>query len=488
MARRLDIWPLLALHRSSGIRGGASWLGEGVSAWNAGSVQWQEKWSVCFMKQRTQSSLPPRLLWVVGLALALRLLFVLAYEQFPPLKADDAGYDSAGWNLALGKGYLDRFITAEGIVTYEPLIAYGPVYPTFLAGTYFLFGHSILAVKIIQALIGTATVWILFIVARTAFEERTALLASVLAMVHPALISYTGMLLVETLFAFLLMLAVWAVMVAVRSRYVYVWVCAGIVLGVTVLLRTESLVMVMFLVCVLAWHLKSATNLRNTMILVMAAGLIVSVWTVRNYLVFDETILVTANGAQVWISTTGLSEWPNDDEESYKSLVQGLSYIERSHVLRREGIRNMLREPIHYLRLCFGRLPDFWVASHTTYLVGFSDSFGTYYDRGALARVIVKGALLFINLCLVGLACWGAWTSVYKGGGQQLFRVFCLCPIIAIAMVHFFIFSASRYQVPVLPFILIFSVVGASELWRRFRCNEHHLGKSLSMVLSRDHA
>jgi hypothetical protein len=58
----------------------------------------------------------------------------------------------------------------------------------------------------------------------------------------------------------------------------------------------------------------------------------------------------------------------------------------------------------------------------------------------------------------------------------------------AIAMVHFLIFSASWYQVPILPFILIFSAVGASELWPGFWCNEHHLGKSLSMVLSRDHA
>lgn len=420
------------------------------------------------MKQRSWCGAPCNLWLLFIIALALRLGFVLFYEQYPLFLGDDAGYDSVALNLANGRGFVQQTVDPLTGAVFEPVIAFGPTYPTFLALIYLLFGHSVMAVRVTQALLGTVSVIIVFRVARTAFDERVALLAGALTAIHPALIIYSGMLLMETLFAFLLTLSVGAMIVAARSHSPYAWLRAGIVLGLTVLLREEALAIILLFFGAVMWYGEKHHKRRNLLILSVALVVTIGIWTLRNYVVFKEAILVSANsGPTLWISTVGWSEWR--DDEPYKSLVQGLSYLERSHVLRREGIKNILADPAHYLRLCLERIAPFWLGSHTTHLAGFSDSFQAYYARGALARVSVKAILLFLNSGLLVLALWGAWVSVFKDRKQRYLRVICLSPVVAIAAVHFFLFATSRYQVPVLPFILMFSAVGAGEALRRLR-------------------
>ncbi|MCL5935492.1 MAG: hypothetical protein M1543_03250 [Firmicutes bacterium] len=61
----------------------------------------------------------------------------LSYPHFfkvPPVANDAVQYDTLGWNLAQGKGYLDE----NG----QPSIWRTPGYPVFLAGLYWLFGHN----------------------------------------------------------------------------------------------------------------------------------------------------------------------------------------------------------------------------------------------------------------------------------------------------------------------------------------------------------
>lgn len=422
-----------------------------------------------------QSAISDSTVWAIVIAaLLLRIAFVVGYAQFPPLQGDDGGYDRAGQALANGEGYQHRFVGPAGVVTHEPLLAFGPLYPTFLAGVYLLLGHSIIAVKLIHVFLGAAVVFFVFRIARAAFDDRTALLAAALAAFHPALIIYTGMLLTETLFALLITVAVWGAMTALQSQAGAVWARAGILLGLSALLRSEALAMIILAVGVVLWYGEPLRKARNLLILGMALAVTIGVWTVRNYLVFNELILVSSNGGQVWLSTTEWQEWPYN-EEPFKSLVKGLNGIQRSHVLQAEGIKNILNDPLQYLRLCIRRLGAFWLGSHTTYLVGFSDSMQAYYARGALAPVLVKGTLLVFNLGLLGLALWGVWTSVVMQDDERYKRLLMLCPVVAVATVHFFLFATSRYQVPIIPLLMIFTAAGMVAAADRFRAANRNL-------------
>lgn len=419
----------------------------------------QLRWSAAFWT--------PWLLFLV--ALVVRLAFVLFYEQFPALQADDAIYDSVAVDLASGRGFIERTVSSTGVVD-EPLIRIGPTYPAFLAILYFLFGHSLTVVRVVQAVLGATTVLLVFRSARAAFGEPVALMAGALTALHPALIIYTGMILTETLFAFLLTLSVWAMIVAAKHRSPLTWLRAGVVLGLTILLRAEALALAVLFAGSALWCGEGQHKKRNLLILGTALALTVGAWTVRNYVVFKEVILVSDHsGPTIWISTMGWSEWRYDDA-LYQSIVrQETNSLEQGRALRREAIKNIRNDPARYLRFCLERIPAFWLGSHTTYLAGFSDSFQAYYVQGKLDKVAVKLLLLSLNIGLLGLGLWGIWASILKETGQRCLRILCLHPIVVIATVHFFLFAASRYQVPILPAILMFSAVGVNNASSLFR-------------------
>jgi len=395
------------------------------------------------------------------LALVLRLTFVLAYEQYPAFLADDRGYDDVAVNLAAGKGFVAQAESGKEGTVHEPVVAFGPVYPAFLALIYALFGHSTEAVRLIQAILGAVTVLVVYYVAAEAFDEQVAHWAGLFAAVHPALIIYSGMLITETLFAGLLVLSVWTVMTAARRDSLPVWFGAGCVAGLAVLLREEALVVAVLVVATVLRLGRPRRNIRQVAAFAIALVLTVGGWTIRNYQSFGEVIPVSANGGKtLWISTMGWDEWRYDDD-SYKALVAGLPDVERDRVLRREGIKNILADPLRYTGLCMQRLAAFWFGSHTTYLAGFSESFHAYAAEGAWMKVMGKGLLLAVNIVLLALAVWGAWAGLVQESRRRLERMVCGAPVTAVAVVHFFLFATSRYQVPILPCLLVFTAAGA---------------------------
>ena len=398
--------------------------------------------------------------WLFAVALALRLAFVLFYEQVPVWLGDDVIYDSIGQSLADGRGFVLQKVHSDGIID-EPQVRVGPAYPLFLASLYFPFGHSIPAVRVAQAILGAVTVVLTFRIAWLAFGAPKARLAGLITAVYPALILYTGMVLTEITFAFLLVLCVWLATEAFHRRSASLWTATGFLLGLAILLRTEALVIAPLLVGTLLRFGTNGARAKSILLLCLTMTLTVGTWTLRNYYHYNELILVSTHGGPtLWISTVGWRDW-NFDDPVYQSLIsQGANDREQARILQRQAIKNILDNPGGYLLLCFRRIFDLWLGSHTTYLVGFTNSFKAYYDNGDVGRVAVKAVLFGINTALVGLAILGIPRAFRIGSEKRAFLWLCLHPIIAVTIVHFFLYSGARYHVPVLPFVLIFSAVG----------------------------
>jgi 4-amino-4-deoxy-L-arabinose transferase-like glycosyltransferase len=94
-------------------------------------------------------------------------------------------------------------------------------YPTFLAGVYFVWGHSVLAAQIANALLGVATVLLTFLVARRLTTDGRALLAAALVAFTPSHVLYSSVLATENLFTVLFMAFIWLMWPSpVLKRYV----------------------------------------------------------------------------------------------------------------------------------------------------------------------------------------------------------------------------------------------------------------------------
>ena len=101
---------------------------------------------------------------VAGFSLLLRLAYVLKTGA-GGLSPDAYDWMSTALKLAAGEGFGG---------TWRP-----PGYIFFLAGIFSVSGKSIMAVKLAQALLGAATVVLVYFTAKNLFSRRTASIAAV---------------------------------------------------------------------------------------------------------------------------------------------------------------------------------------------------------------------------------------------------------------------------------------------------------------------
>jgi len=384
------------------------------------------------------------ILIVCGGALALRLLFVLLYPQ-QPIDNDALGYDQEAVQLAFG--------VPQG---QEPVgISKGPVYPLWLAGLYRLTGHDPRAARVMQAFLGAGTVVLLWALAARVFDRRVALMAAAFAAVHPALVSYTGQLMTETLSTLLLVALTYGLVRAVeRPGARRWWIFSGALAGGSILARQDLLPVVACCAGALAWARMPA---RRIGLFLGAVALTMLPWTLRNYRTYGQIVLVSpVLGEGLWISTTDWLEW-HSDEPRYRAIAEGLGPVQRDRAFQRAAVKNILDDPLGYLRRCVQRLPRFWIGGHSHTFVHLGQPLGSYIGQGAYLRAGIKLAMLLYNLSLMALGVLGLWLAWSLGAADRGVLVLLAAPIAAKAATHFFLFADLRYQVSMLPYLMVFA-------------------------------
>jgi 4-amino-4-deoxy-L-arabinose transferase-like glycosyltransferase len=398
---------------------------------------------------------------LLALAGVLRFTYVIAYPQLP-LCPDCVVYDEVGMNLTDGFGFVggvaaQSFDLSVAHDPHTPEIGIGPVYPAFLGLIYRVAGHRLDVARVIQAALSTFLLFPLFTIARWTFQTRTALAAAALAAIYPGFIIYSGMILTEALSTVFLVTAVWAVMWSSRGDGPWRWVLAGAVMGVLILLRAE----VMFLTAVVAalvWWRNPITRTTAMLALYVAViALTIAPWTARNYRVFHRFIPVSArDGDTLWISVKGWTTWRFDDPE-VQALVRGRTFLEQEDAFHEAAIREILRHPAQAVRTRLMRFPDFWLTGHTAYVVGLTASLGEFRARHAILPFVVKGALLALNMTLIAAGLLGLGQAVRRPDLQMPDVLLLAAPIGLIAAVHLALYTSPRYQVPMMPFLLVFA-------------------------------
>src|SRR3989338_2675498 len=114
------------------------------------------------------SSLTKILVVIFIVALSLRIFTVITQKESERIPRSDASnYDHLAMNIVSGEGFSEDI---NGKVI--PTARRTPVYPMFLAGIYAVFGHSYIAVKIIQAILGALLCLVIFFIANIIYNDR----------------------------------------------------------------------------------------------------------------------------------------------------------------------------------------------------------------------------------------------------------------------------------------------------------------------------
>lgn len=219
---------------------------------------------------------------VLALALVLRAGLVVATPDFAPF-GDPVDYDRIAVSLAeLGSFPATGLADPGGPTALRP-----PAYPLLLAATYEVTGQRFTAGRLVGALLGTATVLLVYLIAARLFDRRIALWSAGVAAVAPPLVLLNGSLLSESLFT-PLVLAVALCVLAHRERgRRWLAVAAGVLLGLAVLTRSNGLVLALPVAIGLA-HGAGRARLAAPAIALACTALVLVPWTVRNAATFER--------------------------------------------------------------------------------------------------------------------------------------------------------------------------------------------------------
>ena len=401
---------------------------------------------------------------IFAVALLVRLTHVWQLRPSPffdVLLGDAHGYDLWAQRIAGGE-----WIGSE--VFYQ-----APLYPYFLGVIYALFGRDLLAVRIIQAVIGSASCVFLGLAAARFFSQRSGLIAGLgLALWAPA-IFFDGLLQKSVLDVFFVCAMLWLISGSrepgAGSRAVF---ALGVTMGAFALTRENALLLAGVVVL---WIVGSRQRFNDggsrrwiAPLGLFAAGLAIVLLpvAVRNYAVGGGFYLTTSQfGPNFYIGNNahadgtyapiragrGAPEFERRDatEVAEASVGRALSPSEVSSYWTGRALGYITSQPLDWLQLTGRKL---------LLLVNRDEMLDTESQQSYAAWSLPLRALgwfghfgILVPLAVLGLIV--TWPDRHR-----LWIVHALAISYALSVVMFYVFA--RYRYPLVPFLLLFAVPG----------------------------
>ncbi|WP_437928269.1 glycosyltransferase family 39 protein [Sorangium sp. So ce291] len=343
------------------------------------------------------------------LALLPRLYVAIAWAREPVW--DGHYYDFGARRIAAGLGYSDDLIVG-GQPVWHPWCHYPVGYSGFLGLVYRLFGAGPHVATVANAVTGALLVVVVHRLARYATTPARARAAALLAALSPGLIVYAALLMTEPLAALGLVTAPWLLARdAARGRVIRGAVLAGAALGLTALVRPQSLLCAPAL-ALLAWRGPggaSAAWRRGALAAALSAATalaVVAPWTIRNCRVMDGCALVSTNGG--WNLAIGAFPRATGRFETLRAgdgcpIARG--QVAQDRCWMAEGLKWIKDDPVRWLALIPRKLS--FTFDHESFPIGYlgeaNPAAWPEERRAAGRRVLTTSHLGLLSVAALGV-------------------------------------------------------------------------------------
>ncbi len=388
------------------------------------------------------------LLGIFIVALFLRLSAVFSQEETNKIPRGDAsGYDKMAVNLVSGNGFAELKNGVISPVAYRP-----PVYPLFLAGIYSIFGHSYIAVKIIQALIGALFCIVIFFIVNITYDSMMiGLIASAGTALYKPFVSgfsyYGGpaLLLSEYFYMFMIGLAVLAVLYYIKNGDIKIGVLSGIFMGLTILTRPEFVLFPIILIIYLLYisNLSIKALLKKYFIMYLFILLTMSPWVVRNYIVYKEFIpLNTLGGRIFWLGNNSLANGGMTDVRLERALMdseamKNLSDKQINKVFFKMGIKELKNN--------LARIPGLFIRKILVHWAPFENGFKIFNPYYAFILFFGSIGILFFRK-------------------KVILENVLLVIFLSTTLTAMLTFGECRYRYPYEPYLIIFTALTFNDM------------------------
>ncbi len=413
------------------------------------------------------------ILIVLGAILG-RVIFIVLFDH--TLSLQTSGYDTYAVNLIEGHGYT-RF------ADYHADSDLPPLYPFFLVGVYEFFGRDPIPVALVQIALDALVILLIFWIGRRVAGEPAGLLAAAFYGFYPYLL-YQNLTLNDTGIFILLLTAGIAAAYRVRDTCGWRWAVAlGVCFGLGALTKT-LIVLILPLLALWWWR---AVGLRETVRLSLISGvalvLVITPWTIRNFRVHHEFVLVSTNGGSNlhqgnnpcvadYLARGWDAQWVN----CLGKPPVGLSETAADRWHREQAITYLRDHPGDWPRLFWTKFRVLWSPAIMPYDLPpdpyLIDDAVLQYNSTAFQVARVVHVLYFGPLLLLGIIGLGlAWRD-------HLEIAPLVAVMIAITIAYLIFHPSTRYRAPADPFVFVLSAVTMTRLWNRalFYWSKQHSG------------
>jgi 4-amino-4-deoxy-L-arabinose transferase-like glycosyltransferase len=407
---------------------------------------------------------------VLAAAFAIRVAYVDATPNMT-LVADARDYDGHAVSIAQGNGYSASYAL-------RPTAFRPPGFTYLLGGVYWVAGveraaapERVIVARRAQVVIGTVLVAMIGLIAAQLWGPRVALVAMGLAALYVPLVTMSGTVMSEPLFAVFMLGCLSAAIVHRRSAHRWRWaLLAGVLAGLAILTRANAVILLLPLALV-AWDRRPRWSLRALgppVALVAVAVLVVSPWTIRNARTLHQFVPVSTQLG------SALGGTYNDDARSdkrhpaswrslrrvasYQDLVGDLAHTNEAVLdkqLRHRAERYALDHPGYVATVAF------WTTVRALELDGLGWARHTAGTVSIDGRWANRGVYCFWLFALLAIA--GAFTRLARQAPWYVWAF----PALMYLSVVFLVIETPRYRTPLDPFIVILAALAVVTAARR---------------------
>lgn len=420
--------------------------------------------------------------WVLGLAAATLLglvvrLWYLGWHDVPSqpgflVNFDPIFYHRQANAVADGLGFIAPHLPGR-----QPSAGHPPLLVVVLAAASRLGLDTFEAHRVVTAVIGTAVVPVVGLLAGRLFGRMACLVAAVVAAVHPQLWINDGLVMPEGLYALLVATALWAGVVAWDRPQRRLAVALGLLVGLAALTRGEGVLLVPFLVAPLALASPSFSDRRErgwfAGLAVLAVVVTITPWTLHNLIRFDTPVLVSTAGettlaganCELTYSADGLGSWTT---ACFRPQAAGEDESRYAGDIRRQALAEIRgsweRQPV-VVAARVARLWDLYRPRANLDLNALQNR-----PRSVGVAAVAASALLAVA-ALTGLRRRHALRAARRGPVLLLLATFAMVTVTAALT-----YGNIRFRLPADLALVVLAAGAVNPAWRWWRTAPHRAG------------
>ena len=393
------------------------------------------------------------LAWLLVLSFLLRLAVVYFVR--------DTHFDNE-WNTLL-----DNLIKYKSYSFYTfndqliPSVFLPPMYPFFLYFvkiiTPFDKASLLYVVIFIQIVFSTYSVYLFYQINQNFFSNKLSLINSAVFSIVPLNVIVGGQVSsvsLQVIFSLLFLKFLFLIINKQTKKNIFIF---SIVSGLLILTRGEFLLIFSFII--FFTFLNKKITLINITKIVIVVILIISPYVVRNYIHFNEIIIVKSLGFNLWKGNNQLSSvegYENLEEIEFVKLKNKINNlkknkyyeINRDNIFFNEAVNNLSKNPIQYIKLYFKKFISY-------YFIDINSSYQNYYilfhtfPIALLSLLSFPGLFVFYKINKFENNCLG----LYMFSNLIIFSIFFILP---------------RYKLTILPIQIILAAYFIIYLLKKF--------------------